>query len=192
MELVYRKILKIEKVLTTVLEYIIAAAFFVILSLTIILVFLRYFFGTSILGGGGNELIEFLFIYTTALGAVISIGKREHIKIDFFLSKLRQPFRLIVDSFGQMCVAAINIYITILSFHWIRVAGSSPASVLRFPMWIVQVIIPTGCLFVTLFALFNIIKIINEGLVEMKEGPREEHDDSAEPEVNAGKMKDGE
>ena len=41
--------------------------FFGILSLTILLVVMRYGFNSSIMGA--NEAMEYLFIYTTALGA---------------------------------------------------------------------------------------------------------------------------
>ena len=41
---------------------------------------------------GANEIVTILFIYTTALGAAISIGRNEHIGIDFFVSLLPKKF----------------------------------------------------------------------------------------------------
>lgn len=162
--------MKIEDVFTRVLEYFVSTAFFIILTLTILLVILRYFFKSTILGG--NELMEFLFIYTTAFGAAVSLGKREHIKIDFFLNKMRQPYRMITDSIGQLCVAAINIIIVYLSYHWIHVVGSVESSVMRIPMWTVEIGIPIGSVLVTLYSFLNIYKIIREGMAEMKDGEK--------------------
>lgn len=161
MEFVDKKIIKIETSVTRMLEYIVSIAFFVILILTVLLVVLRYFFSETIMGG--NELMEYLFIYTTSLGAAVSIGKGEHIRIDFFLKKLRQPYRMIVDSFGQLCVSAINIIIAILSFNWIKTVGSSESPVMRIPMWTVQIVIPVGCILVVLYSFLNIYRILHEG-----------------------------
>ena len=67
------------EVLSKFLEWVITLCFFIILMLTIILVVLRYGFNESIIGG--NELMEYLFIYTTAIGAAVALRRREHIKI---------------------------------------------------------------------------------------------------------------
>ena len=185
MELVHERIVKVEKVVTTVLEYIVSIAFFMIIMLTITLVFLRYFFGKTLLGGGGNELMEFLFIYTTSLGAAVSIGKREHIKIDYFLNKLRQPYRMAVDSLGQLCVAAINIVITYLSVNWITKAGNFESPVLRLPMWTAEMIIPIGCILVSLYSFLNVYIIIREGIREMNGiGPETGNESPAVSEIN--------
>jgi TRAP-type transport system small permease protein len=170
MEFARKTIVRIESSITRTLEYIVSIAFFIILILIILLVVLRYFLSETIMGG--NELMEYLFIYTTSLGAAVSLGKREHIKIDFFLNKLRQPYKAIVDSFGQICVAAINIIITILSINWIRTVGSSESPVMRIPMWTVQIIIPVGCILVALYSFFNIYRILREEIYKMTDGEK--------------------
>ena len=48
------------------------------------MVFLRYALNQSITGA--NEIVTILFIYTTAIGAAVSIGKNEHIGIDVFVN----------------------------------------------------------------------------------------------------------
>ena len=75
-----------ERRISGILEGTITLFFAIILVLTVLLVILRYLFNSSIMGG--NELMGYLFIYTTALGAAVAIGKGEHIQISFFVEHL--------------------------------------------------------------------------------------------------------
>ena len=83
---------------TRVLEWFITLCFFVILMLTIVLVILRYGFNKAIIGG--SELMEYLFIYTTSIGAAGALARREHIKITWFIDRLSPVFRKAVDAMG--------------------------------------------------------------------------------------------
>jgi TRAP-type transport system small permease protein len=145
----------IENTLTRILETIVTAFFGVIILLTILLVVMRYVFNSSIIGG--NELMEYLFIYTTALGAAVAIGQRDHISITYVLDKMREPFRTAVDILGLVLVAGINILIAVLSRHWIAKVGSAESPVMRIPMWSVQISVPLGCVFAGVYCIIVII-----------------------------------
>lgn len=137
------------------LETAISVFFFIILATTLALVTLRYVFNTSI--KGGYELTGFLFIYTTAIGAAVSLGRREHIKIDFFVNKLRGGARRAADVVVQLLVAGLNLLMLYLSLPWIRTVGSFESPVLRVPNWAVQIAIPIGTALAILFCVVNII-----------------------------------
>lgn len=158
----------LEARIARVLESLITFFFAVILIFTILLVILRYVFNSSIIFG--NELIEYLFVYTTSFGAAVSLSRGEHIKIDFFKDLLKQPFRMVLDVLGQLLIGAINVVILISSINWIRVVGNAESPVMRLPMWIIQICIPLGCGFVSLFALMNMIRIITSFSGERKGG----------------------
>lgn len=149
---------RIERLITKILESIVTVFFGVIILVTILLVIMRYIFNSSVIGG--NELMEYLFIYTTALGAAVAIGKRDHISIDFFLNKLPEPAKTYVDIFGLILVAGLNILIVVLSNHWISKVGFSESPVLRIPMWSVEISVPIGCILAALFCFFVIVKEI--------------------------------
>ncbi|MCK5915687.1 MAG: hypothetical protein KAG92_06080, partial [Deltaproteobacteria bacterium] len=57
----------LEQFMTRFLEWVISILFFIILSLTIVTVVMRYGFNSGITGS--NEAMSYLFIFTTALGA---------------------------------------------------------------------------------------------------------------------------
>ena len=158
----------IEERISQILEFLITVLFFIILCITILLVVLRYVFNSSITGG--NELMEYLFIYTTSIGAAVALGRRDHIKITYFLEKLSQPWRMIVEVLGMLLISFINIVIFNLSFHWIQKVGSSESPVMRIPNWLVQISVPIGCMLAVLYALFDSYKIIVDGLRGLSKG----------------------
>ena len=147
---------RVSERLGRILEHIIGAFFFVILTTTILLVLLRYVFNTGIVGG--SELTNYLFIYTTAIGAAISIGRHQHIKIDYFANKLKGVWRRVVDIVAQLLVAGINGVMIYLSVHWIHEVGSFRSPVMRVPNWIIEIAIPVGSALAIVFCLLNIVR----------------------------------
>ncbi len=138
------------------LEKTVTVCFAVIFLLTIMLVMLRYLFNSSI--SGGHELIGYLFIYTTSLGAAVSICRNEHIRIAYFVDLLPPVLHKLSRILGAVLVAAINLIIAYLSLSWLSQVGDSPSPVLRIPMWVVEISVPIGCLFSVLFCLTTIIR----------------------------------
>ena len=151
---------RMERFISRILEVIITFFFFTILMLTIILVIMRYGFNAAIVGG--NEAMNYLFIYTTALGAVISIGRGDHIKITYFMDKLTARSRCIVNIVNFFFIAFFNVVMVWYSLPWIRSTGYFESPVLRIPSWVVQVSVPVGCSLVVLYCLNHIlIELLN-------------------------------
>ena len=158
-----------EKRFGRVLETLVTLMFFSILSLTVLLVVMRYGFNSSIIGG--NEAMEYLFIYTTALGAAVSVGKGDHIRISFLVDYLKGFPRRCIDMVCFLLIAFINGVMIYYSLPWIRSAGYFESPVLRIPNWMVQVSVPIGCSLVILYCL-------NHALLEWFGRQPEEKSDS--------------
>jgi TRAP-type C4-dicarboxylate transport system permease small subunit len=144
-----------ESYLDRLLEAVVTVMFFSILCLTILLVVMRYGFNSSIIGG--SEAMEYLFIYTTALGAAVSVGKGTHIRISFLVDKLKGRPKRCVDTVGYLLIAFINAVMIYYSVPWIRSAGYFESPVMRIPNWMVQVSVPLGCSLVILYCLNHVI-----------------------------------
>jgi len=150
-----------ERRLTQLLEVLVTFFFFIILMLTITLVILRYGFNAAIIGG--NEAMNYLFIYTTALGAAVSISNREHIKITFFIDRLKARSRKLIDIIDYLLIGFINAVMLGYSMAWIRSTGYFESPVLRIPNWTVQVSVPIGCGLVVLYCLNHVLFEILDG-----------------------------
>ena len=156
------------EILTRILEAAITIFFFVILILTITLVILRYGFNEAIIGG--NEVMEYLFIYTTAVGAAAALARREHIKITWFIDKLSRRVRQAVDVFAFLAVAFINLVMIYYSVPWIRTVGSFESPVLRLPNRSVQLIVPIGSGLVILYCLYHVLIVLAGGQDSREDG----------------------
>lgn len=148
-------LIKIERFANRVLETLVTALFFAILSITIVLVIMRYGFNTAIIGG--NEAMEYMFIYTTAIGAAVSIGKGEHISITFVLDRFTGRLRRAIDIINSLLIAFINIVMIRYSIGWIQSAGYFESPVLRIPNWMVQVSVPIGAGLAAAYCLNHVL-----------------------------------
>jgi TRAP-type C4-dicarboxylate transport system permease small subunit len=116
---------------------------------------MRYGFNAAIIGG--NEAMNYLFIYTTALGAAVSIGSSEHIKITFLIDRLKARSQKFVNIINHLFIAFINGVMVWYSLPWIRSTGYFESPVLRIPNWMVQISVPVGCSLVILYCLNHIL-----------------------------------
>jgi TRAP-type C4-dicarboxylate transport system permease small subunit len=146
---------RLEKLLTKLVDGVITLFFALILLITITQVFLRYGLNTSLLGG--NEAMEGLFIYTTALGAAVAIRFRRHISINYLVQKLPLPALRALDALNHLLIAGFNGVLIYYSYDWIRQVGGHESPVMRVPEWLFQISVPLGCFLVILYCLFTMV-----------------------------------
>lgn len=167
-----KNLIRFEQSMTRSLEILITIVFFIILCITNILVIMRYGFNSSIMGG--NETMNYLFIYTTAIGAAAAIGRGDHISISYLVDKVRGKVKIVLNIIKYVIVGIVNAVMLWYSLPWIRSTGSFKAPTLQISMWIVQVIIPVGCALAIIYCLIHIIRQFiersNDGKQEVPDG----------------------
>ena len=146
---------KFETILTQALEALTTLCFLAILLVVITLVVLRYVFNSSITGA--NELIIILFVYTTAIGAAVAVGKREHIAISVVAEKLPRKVRKAVDAAGLLFVAIINGILVWYSVIWIRTTGDFLMPSTELPRIVAQLSIPVGSGLAVLYCVLRLV-----------------------------------
>lgn len=149
---------RVVHVSTLILDGVIASFFAFIILITILQVILRYVFNASVLGG--NETMEALFIYTTAVGAAVAVRRRQHININYFVQLLPNIVQRIADIIVHLLVAFLNGVMIYFSIQWISKVGSNESPVLRVPEWLFQMSIPVGCSLVIAYCLVMVILVI--------------------------------
>ena len=152
-------ILKIEKSLSKILVGLIAIGLICIVLLVITLVILRYGFNATIIGA--NEFVVILFMYTSAIGAAVVIGQKEHIAITYFIDKLPPSIRKVVDIINYLLIALLNVVLIWYGMRWINITGHYLTAVLRIHQVYAQIIVPVGCSIAILYCLYHIILVIN-------------------------------
>ena len=131
-----------------------------VFAVTFVLVFLRYVFNQSITGA--NEIVTILFIYTTALGAAISIGRNEHIGIDFFVNLLPKKFYKPIRGLQVFLMFALHLILFIYCLEWVEKAGGYLMPATGLPRIVAIASIPIGCIFCILFCTKALIDVIDE------------------------------
>lgn len=159
-----RWFIRMERSFTRLLEGIVVLCFLGIFTLIITLVILRYGFNTTIIGA--NELVVILFIYSSALGAAVIVGQKEHIAITYFIDKLHPPVRKVVDILDFLLIALINGVMIVYSIGWIGKTGGYFTAMLRIPQAYTQIIVPVGCGAVILYCIFHVIAILRPRMTD--------------------------
>lgn len=146
---------RLDRVIIKVAEVAIAAALIIIFALVLLLVVLRYAFGSTIVGG--NEFIVVLFIYTTSIGAAVAVSRKEHIAISFLVDRLADGPRRIFEILGFALIALINAVMVWYSLTiWIPLTGRFILPALQLPQGYAQAAVPIGCGLVALSCLAHI------------------------------------
>ncbi len=137
------------------MEGLLILCFAFILALVLILVILRYGFNTTLIGG--NEFVVILFIYSSALGAAVVLGKEEHIAITWFVDRLPPRFRRGANILKYLLVGFINGVMLVYSLGWISTTGNYVSAALGIPQYFAQIAVPLGCGLAVLYSLNHII-----------------------------------
>ena len=141
--------------MTNILERLLITLLFAMFAMIVILVILRYVFGTTIIGG--NEATVIAFVYTTAIGAAISISRDEHITIRYFTDKLSPGTQLSLYRLQLVLVAALNLAIAVYALAWIGRTGGFLMPALGLPQMLAQISVPLGAALSVLYCLARII-----------------------------------
>lgn len=122
----------------------------VIVSIMVIQVFFRYILNNSLIWS--EELVRFLFIWLTFLGAAINIRDKWHIGVDYILTLLPGPWVHRVNKINCYISLIFLVFLTIGGFYWMFLSAGTRSSVLGLPInWILYGALPItsflGCFY---------------------------------------------
>lgn len=137
------------------LETLTAMGLLMIAATVVLQVILSSCFNSSITGA--NEIITKLFVYTTAVGSAIAVGKREHIAITFATESMPPWLAKLTEWLGLTLVAILNLVVVAYSFHWISVTGEYLMPTTQLPRYFVQVAIPIGSFLAAAFCILRLV-----------------------------------
>lgn len=148
-----------QEKISLIIDWIMTSMFSIIVVLTIALTLLRYLFGTSLIGG--SELLRYLFVYSTCLGAGVLLGRDEHVGIKVVLNLMPNVIKKIILIINNFIIIILHGYLIYLSISWIDKLGMNLSYFFRIPMKYIQIGLPISFILVIFYALNNIFKIIS-------------------------------
>ena len=117
---------------------------------------------------GANEIVTILFIYTTAIGAAVSIGKHEHIGIDVFVNIVPPRFYKTIRILQIILLFSLHLILFIYCLEWVDKAGGYLMPATGFPRLVAIASVPLGCVLCILYCIKILIDVFDTSSVEKR------------------------
>lgn len=155
--------------LSRLLEFTMALGLLAITATVIVQVFLSALFNSSITGA--NELITKLFVYITAIGAAVAIGRGEHIAITVLSDEMPPDKKPLLQSLSLLLVALLNAVVVAYSVHWINITGHFLMPTTQLPRIVAQIAVPLGSALAVVFCIAMLFNIRHDDSAPDKDAP---------------------
>ena len=156
----------LNRALTTIENVLAAGTLAAAALMAILAVMLRQIFGVFLFWS--EEAIIYLVIYSTFLGAVITLRHHEHVNVDViaaFLGKRgKQVMALIALAVTMIYLAVIGYFAWMLVFEPFSSSTTTPA--MHLPLWVVELSVPIGFTLMFLRAIELMVRTIRRGAIE--------------------------
>ncbi|GAA5134055.1 TRAP transporter small permease [Pseudonocardia adelaidensis] len=149
---------RFDRVLTRIENVLAASALGLATVIAIVAVLLRYLFGTFLFWS--EEAIIYLIIYSTFLGAVITLRHNEHVNVDIFGAFLKargkRVLAVIAAAITVVYLGCIGFFAWLLLFEPFSTSTITPS--LKLPLWVVELAVPIGLTLMLLRALEILVR----------------------------------
>ena len=95
-------------------------------------VFFRYALNQSL--SWSDELVRYLFVWFTLLGAAVAMREREHIRVEYFVEKLPLRARRAIEAAMLVGVCLFQAALGVLGALWVWSTRGSVTSALQWPL----------------------------------------------------------
>ena len=130
-------------------------------------VFFRYVLNNSL--SWSEEIVRFLFIWLTFLGAALNIRDKWHIGVDFFVTRLPERWSRKIFLLGSVVLLLFLLFLVGGGFLWVYYAEGASSSALGLPLHLILY----GALPVTSVAgCYYAIRNIRNEMLNQGEGGR--------------------
>ena len=156
----------LNRVLTTAENVLAAGTLAAAALIAILAVLMRQLFGIFLFWS--EEAIIYLVIYSTFLGAVVTLRHQEHVNVDVIAAFLgdrgKQVMALIAIGVTLVYLTVVGYFAWMLLFEPFSSSTSTPA--MHLPLWVVELSVPIGFTLMFLRAIELMVRIIRVGAIE--------------------------
>ena len=156
----------LNRALTTLENVLAAGTLAAAAVIAIVAVLLRQVFGVFLFWS--EETIIYLVIYSTFLGAVITLRHQEHVNVDViaaFLGKRgKQVMAVIAIVVTMIYLGVVGYFAWMLIFEPFSTRTTTPA--LGVPLWVVELSVPIGFTLMFVRAIELLVRTIRQGAIE--------------------------
>jgi TRAP-type C4-dicarboxylate transport system permease small subunit len=140
----------------TAADWVLVGLFCVVLAIILVAVFFRYVVNHSLFWS--DEVVRYLFVWFTLLGAALVLRDRRHIRVEFFVEQMPRRVRRAVECTGLCLVLAFNVFLVVAGFAWVYQTAGTTTPALRLPLnWIFYAALPLTALLCFYFATRRLV-----------------------------------
>jgi TRAP-type C4-dicarboxylate transport system permease small subunit len=129
----------------------------VMFVLTTVQVVLRYVFNNAL--SWSEELVRFVFVWATFLGAAIGIKEHIHIGVDAIVNLLPASLRRYADTLVYLIIFAFGIVMIVAGMPVVTLTHSQLSPALEVPMSYVYICVPLAGLLCMIYAAMELLYI---------------------------------
>lgn len=114
-----------------------------VVAIALVAVFFRYALNHSLFWS--DEVVRYLFVWFTFLGAAVALRDREHIRVEYFVELLPPAVRRLVEAAMLLGVLVFYLAMLLLGFMWVYETRGTSTSALRWPLnWVFYAALPVS------------------------------------------------
>lgn len=115
----------------TPLEWIVSSLFIVILFVVVYGVFKRYVLNDAL--RWGEEFTQYAFAWLVMLGAVLAFERGEHVRVDFFIERMPEKFRVFFNHFNDVMTFLIFLFTLVFGINLVIKLNGQISAALMVP-----------------------------------------------------------
>ena len=157
---------KVEKVLDTVMRFLMALAMLTLLAFGTWQIFTRWVLGNP--STFTDELLRYVLIIAGFIGSAYCFYRDEHLALTLITDKAKGPFKLCLDIFIEICILFFVIYVFIFGGFKLANTATNVSSVMHIPMKTLYMIEPVCGILIVLARILKYVNLYTEKKGENK------------------------
>ena len=157
---------KVEKVLDTVMRFLMALAMLTLLAFGTWQIFTRWVLGNP--STFTDELLRYVLIIAGFIGSAYCFYRDEHLALTLITDKAKGTFKLCLDIFIEICILFFVIYVFIFGGFKLANTATNVSSVMHIPMKSLYMIEPICGILIVLARILKYVNLYTEKKGENK------------------------
>ena len=157
---------KVEKVLDTVMRFLMALAMLTLLVFGTWQIFTRWVLGNP--STFTDELLRYVLIVAGFIGSAYCFYRDENLALTLITDKAKGPFKVALDIFIEVCILFFVIYVFIFGGFKLANTATNVSSVMHIPMKSLYMIEPICGILIVLARILKYVNLYTEKKGENK------------------------
>lgn len=148
---------KLDKYLTLIMRFLMAAAMFGLLLFGTWQIFTRWILRNP--STFTDEFLRYLLIWASFIGSAYCFYKDQHLALDLFTRKAKGSKKLLLSVFIELAILFFVIYVFIIGGFKLQHNATNFSSVMRIPFKLLYAILPVSGIFIVAARVLKYLQI---------------------------------